>query len=65
MSTIGNMGAEVGATTTIFPYNPSIAQYLQKTDRQHIVDDMTPYLTHLQADEGCEYDQVVNIVSEC
>ena len=61
MSTIGNMGAEVGATTTIFPYNSSIAEYLQKTERQHIIDEAKPYLGQLHADKGCEYDQHIHI----
>lgn len=61
MSTIGNMGAEVGATTTIFPYNSSIAEYLQKTERQHIIDEAKPYLGQLHADKGCEYDQHFHI----
>lgn len=37
-ATICNMGAEVGATTSIFPYDQKSADYLAITGRQEIVD---------------------------
>lgn len=37
-ATICNMGAEVGATTSIFPYDKKSADYLAITGRQEIVD---------------------------
>lgn len=33
MATICNMGAEIGATTSIFPYNERMKKYLGKTGR--------------------------------
>ncbi len=36
MGTICNMGAEVGATTSIFPFNARMAQYLAATKRGDI-----------------------------
>lgn len=38
MGTICNMGAEVGATTSIFPYNYRMADYLKATGREAIAD---------------------------
>jgi aconitate hydratase len=34
--TICNMGAEIGATTSIFPYDEKMAEYLAMTDRQEV-----------------------------
>jgi hypothetical protein len=34
MGTICNMGAEIGATTSVFPYNSRMGDYLAATDRQ-------------------------------
>jgi aconitate hydratase len=33
MGTICNMGAEIGATTSVFPYNKRMAEYLKATKR--------------------------------
>jgi len=33
MGTICNMGAEIGATTSVFPYNTRMAEYLKATKR--------------------------------
>lgn len=33
MATICNMGAEIGATTSVFPYNHRMKTYLDKTGR--------------------------------
>lgn len=33
MATICNMGAEIGATTSVFPYNHRMSTYLEKTGR--------------------------------
>jgi aconitate hydratase len=35
--TITNMGAELGATTSIFPYDPRMATYLDATERSELV----------------------------
>jgi len=34
MATICNMGAEIGATTSVFPYNFRMRDYLMATGRQ-------------------------------
>lgn len=36
--TICNMGAEIGATTSVFPYDESMARYLQATERKDVAD---------------------------
>ena len=33
MATICNMGAEIGATTSVFPFNSRMMDYLTATDR--------------------------------
>lgn len=38
MGTICNMGAEIGATTSIFPFNGRMAAYLASTGRSNIAD---------------------------
>ena len=43
-ATIGNMGAEMGATTSVFAYDDSMARYLAATGRQAVA--AVPY-THL------------------
>ena len=37
MATICNMGAEIGATTSLFPYNERMDRYLKATNRSGIV----------------------------
>jgi len=37
MGTICNMGAEIGATTSVFPYNERMAEYLKATKRERKV----------------------------
>lgn len=61
MGTICNMGAEVGATTSIFPFNQRMASYLEATDRKPIADAANKYKGLLSADPGAEYDQVIDI----
>ena len=34
MGTICNMGAEIGATTSVFPYNERMGEYLKATKRE-------------------------------
>merc|ERR1719228_1848237 len=36
MGTVCNMGAEIGATTSIFPFTPSMGEYLCATGREGI-----------------------------
>ncbi|OAX82359.1 aconitate hydratase, mitochondrial [Emergomyces africanus] len=61
MGTICNMGAEIGATTSIFPFNDSMYSYLKATKRQSIGDLARSYAHGLREDEGAEYDQLIEI----
>ncbi|KAJ5871311.1 uncharacterized protein N7529_003664 [Penicillium soppii] len=61
MATICNMGAEIGATTSIFPFNDRMYDYLKATKRQHIGDFSRDYAAQLREDEGAQYDQLVEI----
>jgi hypothetical protein len=57
MGTICNTGAEIGATTSLFPF---IYDYLKATQRQHIGDFSRAY-NGLTEDAGAEYDQLIEI----
>lgn len=59
------MGAEVGATTSTFPYTPNMRAYLHATARGPVANaaDEAASKGFLSADEGAEYDEVINIVS--
>lgn len=46
---IANMGAELGATTTVFPSDDAVREFLRAEGRE---DDWVELL----ADDGCEYD---------
>jgi aconitate hydratase len=65
--TICNMGAELGATTSIFPFDDRIAAYLRATDRADIARLAEAHREHLVADPEVErdparfYDEVVEI----
>jgi len=62
MGTICNMGAELGATTSVFPFNQRMADYLAATERQDIADEASKYKSALLSpDADCKYDQVVEI----
>merc|ERR1711902_18609 len=62
MGTICNMGAELGATTSVFPFNQRMVDYLAATERQAIADEALKYKdTLLSPDPGCKYDQVIEI----
>jgi aconitate hydratase len=66
-ATICNMGAEVGATTSIFPYDDKSAEYLISTGRKEIVDLLGSVKEHIKADQEVEnnpekyYDRVIEI----
>jgi aconitate hydratase len=66
-ATICNMGAEHGATTSLFPFDERMAEYLRITGRGEIADLAEAHASELQADpEVCEdpesyYDRVVTI----
>ncbi|KAL6303359.1 aconitate hydratase [Sparassis latifolia] len=61
MATICNMGAEIGATTSLFPFNHRMASYLDATKRSDIASYAQKFAHNLRADEGAEYDQVIDI----
>ncbi|VEU20055.1 DEKNAAC100404 [Brettanomyces naardenensis] len=62
MATICNMGAEIGATTSVFPFNNSMVEYLNATGRSEIAEFAKLYQhDFLSADKGAEYDQVIEI----
>lgn len=64
MATICNMGAEIGATTSVFPYNHRMRDYLVATDRKEIADLSDEYSNHLlRPDEGAPYDQIIEVTS--
>jgi homoaconitase len=58
------MGAEVGATTSTFPYSEQMRSYLIATGRAPVARaaDEAAARGFLAADEGAEYDEVINIV---
>ena len=66
-ATITNMGAELGATTSIFPYDRSMANYLVATNRPGLAEVADRYAEMLRADPEVEadpdsyFDQVVRI----
>ncbi|MEE9165730.1 MAG: aconitate hydratase [Nitrospinota bacterium] len=66
-ATIANMGAELGATTSIFPFDDRMALYLRATGRDEIANIAEKYAKHLVADpEVIEqpekyYDRVIEI----
>jgi aconitate hydratase len=53
-ATITNMGAELGATTSVFPSDEKTLEFLKAQGR---AEDFTP----ISADEGAEYDEEVVI----
>lgn len=65
--TICNMGAEVGATTSIFPFDEKSAAYLESTGRKEVADEARRIMEHLQpdpevvADPVKYYDQLIEI----
>ncbi|KAF8331848.1 aconitate hydratase [Cantharellus anzutake] len=61
MATICNMGAEIGATTSLFPFNSRMADYLKATKRGEIAAYAQSFQRNLQADENAEYDQHIEI----
>ena len=66
-ATITNMGAELGATTSVFPYDERMARYLRATRRGDIAELADQYRHLLTADSECEaspeqyYDRIVEI----
>ena len=65
--TVTNMGAEIGATTSLFPFDSRTADYLRSTDRAQIAELAEANAEHLRADDGVEdarheiFDRVIEI----
>ncbi len=66
-ATICNMGAEIGATTSLFAYDDATSRYLKATGREEIDDAARAVAHHLRADDevyanpGDFFDQVIEI----
>lgn len=66
-ATICNMGAELGATCSIFPFDENAAEYLRKTDREEIASLARQNAKELRADDEVYekpelfYDKIIEI----
>jgi aconitate hydratase len=65
--TICNMGAEIGATTSLFPYDQAMSRYLSATNREATAEAADSVNNNLQADPEVEenphnfFDRVIEI----
>lgn len=65
--TICNMGAEIGATTSIFPYDSRMSDYLIATEREEVANLANRVKEHLTQDKEVlerpdnYYDQIIEI----
>lgn len=53
-ATITNMGAELGATTSIFPADEQVKKFLKAQGREEVYQELLP-------DEDAEYDECIDI----
>ena len=60
-ATICNMGAEIGATCSLFGYDANMAMYLKATGREAIADAADGVADDLRPDDGALYDQLIEI----
>lgn len=66
-ATICNMGAEVGATTSVFPFDDEIGEYLRATGREEVANMALEVADNLKADNEVlsspekYYDKVIEI----
>ena len=66
-ATICNMGAEIGATTSLFAYDDAMARYLGATGREAVATAASGVAAHLRADDevladpGGYFDEVIEI----
>ncbi len=66
-ATICNMGAEIGATNSVFAYDKHMADYLKATNRAEVVEEADKIAHHLRADDEVYadpekyYDKVIEI----
>jgi homoaconitase len=73
MATACNMGAEIGATTSIFPYTEASSRYLKSTRREQASRNAEVFQNFpgagatedaffkFKADEGAQYDELIEI----
>ena len=65
--TISNMGAEVGATTSVFGYDVKMGEYLRGTERNELADLADGISEHLRSDDDIYarpekyFDQLIHI----
>ncbi len=65
--TVTNMGAEIGATTSLFPFDARTADYLRSTGRAELAALAEANAEHLRADDGVAdarhdiFDRVIEI----
>ncbi len=59
--TICNMGAEHGATTSVFPFDGRMATYLEATRRAELAAIAGKNADLLRPDEGAAYDKVLEL----
>lgn len=66
-ATITNMGAELGATTSVFQFDDRTAAYLRSTERSEVADLCNKFREHLVADPDVEanpgkyFDEVIEL----
>jgi aconitate hydratase len=66
-ATICNMGAEIGATTSLFPYDPAMSRYLASTGRADVAEAADAVAADLRADDevlanpASYFDEVIEI----
>ena len=66
-ATICNMGAEIGATTSIFAYDASMSHYLKATGRTEVAEAANAIAEHLRGDDEVYrnpeqfFDQLVEV----
>ena len=66
-ATICNMGAEIGATTSLFAYDPAMSRYLASTDRADVAAAADAVAADLRADDevladpSAYFDEVIEI----
>jgi len=66
-ATLCNMGAEVGATCSVFPFDEKMSEYLKATGRADVAEEATAAKAELQADPEVlaapekYYDRIIEI----
>ena len=60
-ATVCNMGAEIGATCSVFAYDANMSAYLAATGREAIAAAADKVAVDLRPDDGAHYDQLIEI----